>query len=89
LLMDPATVPKAQVFETLLLWKREMRKNLGTEEGQVRNVAWIIWWLSIAAVHIKSLQLQSKEMWQELARGFSYTEFKPEDWIMKFLQNNS
>ena len=42
-LMNLAKVPKAQVFETLLLWKLEMRKKLGTEEGQVQNITWIIW----------------------------------------------
>ena len=43
LIMNPATVPKAPVFETLLLWKLEMRKKLGTEKGPVWNIAWFIW----------------------------------------------
>ena len=71
-LIEPISLPEDKGLTLLQVWHRKMTP------GEPEKVAFVgalsIWWLSLAAGTFTELRVRGKEMWAELARGFTYSE---------------
>lgn len=76
---DPISVPEDKGLTLLQVWHGRMK--IADDPKKMALVgALTIWWLSLAAGIFAELRIHGRNMWGELARGFSCSEsFQPDD----------
>ena len=96
--IDPTDIYTPMVFseplilseEVSLAYLESLHKQIFSMEGPQKELAigaFFIWWLSLAAATFAELRVQGRDMWKELARGFTYcTSFDPDHDLPKGLE---